>query len=222
MVVASYYVLFAAMAGAMPTLAVEVLAACAFVGLAVAGFRSTLWLVVVALAGHGIFDLVQPRLYANPGVPDWWPSFCAAFDVVAAAVLGGLLASGRIRAGREVPQAGRVICRIWHGRTPRAKADAYAAFLRERAIPDYRSVAGNLDVRILRQDDGEVTHFLTVTTWVSEEAIRAFAGSEILKAKYYPEDESFLLEFEPEVRHYVVCARGGGDPTVSRTPIVAS
>ena len=103
-----------------------------------------------------------------------------------------------------------MICRIWHGRTPRAKADAYAAFLRERAIPDYRSVAGNLDVSILRRDDGEVTHFLTVTTWVSEDAIRAFAGSDLLKAKYYPEDREFLLEFEAEVQHYLVSARSGG------------
>lgn len=103
-----------------------------------------------------------------------------------------------------------MICRIWHGRTPRAKADAYAAFLRERAIPDYRSVAGNLDVSILRRDDGEVTHFLTVTTWESEDAIRAFAGSDLLKAKYYPEDREFLLEFEPEVQHFVVSARSAG------------
>ena len=67
----------------------------------------------------------------------------------------------------------------------------------QRAIPDYRSVKGNIDVAILRRDDGDVTHFLTVTHWQSEEAIRAFAGDDLLKAKYYPEDEDFLLEFEP-------------------------
>lgn len=54
-----------------------------------------------------------------------------------------------------------------------------------------------------------MTHFLTVTTWESEDAIRAFAGSDLLRAKYYPEDREFLLEFEPEVQHFVVCARGG-------------
>ena len=99
-----------------------------------------------------------------------------------------------------------MICRIWHGRTHRSRAHEYARFLEARAIPDYRSVPGNLDVAILRRDDGAVTHFLTVTHWVSEDAIRAFAGDELLRAKYYVEDEDFLLEFEPLVQHYVVTA----------------
>ena len=99
-----------------------------------------------------------------------------------------------------------MICRIWHGRTTVSKADAYARFLVERAIPDYRSVAGNLGVAVLRRDEGAVTHFLTVTHWDSENSIRAFAGDEVLKAKYYAEDEDFLLEFEPQVQHYSVTA----------------
>ena len=99
-----------------------------------------------------------------------------------------------------------VIIRIWHGRTARNRADEYAAFLERRAIPDYRGIAGNLDVAILRRDEREVTHFLTVTRWISEEAIRAFAGTEVLKAKYYPEDERFLMEFEPAVQHFTMVA----------------
>jgi heme-degrading monooxygenase HmoA len=67
-------------------------------------------------------------------------------------------------------------------------------------------VAGNIDVEILRRNDGDITHFLTVTHWVSEQAIRAFAGDELLQAKYYPEDAEFLLEFEPVVQHFDVVA----------------
>ena len=100
-----------------------------------------------------------------------------------------------------------VICRIWHGRTRLDRADAYAAFLRARAIPDYRSITGNLDAAVLRRDDGDVAHFLTVTRWISLDAIRAFAGDDLLKAKYYPEDRDFLLEFEPQVLHFVVVAQ---------------
>ena len=99
-----------------------------------------------------------------------------------------------------------MIVRIWHGRTTRAKADRYERFLIERAIPDYRSTPGNLDVSILRRDEGDVSHFLTVTRWESEDAIRAFAGPDLLKAKYYPEDREFLLEFEPQVQHYRIAA----------------
>jgi heme-degrading monooxygenase HmoA len=100
-----------------------------------------------------------------------------------------------------------MICRIWHGRTSRKNADEYARFLEQRAIPDYRSVPGNIDVEVLRWDEGEVTHFLTVTHWTSEDAIRAFAGDDLLKAKYYPQDEGFLLEFEPQVQHFTVVAK---------------
>ena len=97
-----------------------------------------------------------------------------------------------------------MIVRLWHGRVPAAKAPAYREFLNARAIPDYRSVPGNLGVQILERSAGEVTHFITLTHWTSLEAIRAFAGAEIERAKYYSEDRDFLLEFEPTVMHYEV------------------
>jgi len=97
-----------------------------------------------------------------------------------------------------------MIARLWHGVTPAARADAYLAFLRERALPDYNSVKGNLAAHVLRRTEGEQAHFVTLTFWTSTEAIRAFAGSEIDRAKYYPEDREFLLEFEPTVQHYEV------------------
>jgi hypothetical protein len=81
-VVASYYALFAVMGGSSHTLIVEVLAASIFCVLAAVGFKGNLWLVAVALIGHGIFDFVRRGLIENPGVPRWWPGFCMAFDVV--------------------------------------------------------------------------------------------------------------------------------------------
>ncbi len=99
-----------------------------------------------------------------------------------------------------------MIVRIWHGRTHRSRSDEYARFLRDRALPDYGSVSGIIKIQVLRRNAGDVTHFLTVTHWESEEAIRSFAGSDILSAKYYPEDKDFLLEFEAEVQHYEVVA----------------
>ena len=99
-----------------------------------------------------------------------------------------------------------MICRMWHGVTPRSKADVYAGFLEHRAIPDYRSVPGNLSVAILRRDEADVSHFMTVTYWESEASIRAFAGDDLLVAKYYPEDRDFLLGFEPQVQHFTVTA----------------
>ena len=97
-----------------------------------------------------------------------------------------------------------MIVRTWHGRVPTAKAERYRAFLQARAISDYRSVPGNINVYILERRDGEVTHFQTMTFWESLDSIRAFAGDVPEKAKYYPEDDDFLLEFEPTVTHYDV------------------
>ena len=97
-----------------------------------------------------------------------------------------------------------MIARMWHGRTPIAKADTYAALLNRLAIPDYRAIPGNLAVHILRRDEGEVAHFITFTLWESLPAIEKFAGTPVDQAKYYPEDRDFLLEFEPKVQHWEV------------------
>jgi heme-degrading monooxygenase HmoA len=96
------------------------------------------------------------------------------------------------------------IARLWHGRVAAAKAAAYRAFLVGRALPDYRGVDGNLGVRLLERVDGDVVHFRTLSLWRDLDAIRAFAGVEPLRAKYYAEDVDFLLEFEPEVEHWDV------------------
>lgn len=90
-VIASYYVLFAAMGGSAHSLLTECAVLAAFLLAAIAGFKRTLWLVVAALAGHGVLDFVHPQIIANPGVPLWWPDFCLAYDVVAAGYLAALL-----------------------------------------------------------------------------------------------------------------------------------
>jgi hypothetical protein len=95
-VIAAYYVLFACMAGSRQALVVELWAAAAFIAASVAGFRSTLWIVAAALVGHGVFDVAHGDFIANPGVPSFWPAFCAAYDGVAGAYLAWMLARGRI------------------------------------------------------------------------------------------------------------------------------
>jgi heme-degrading monooxygenase HmoA len=100
-----------------------------------------------------------------------------------------------------------MIVRLWHGCVPTPKALAYRKFLNEHAIPDYRSVGGNISVHILERREGDITHFITMTFWENMEAIRGFAGDEVEVAKYYPEDKDFLLDFEPTVTHYEVVGR---------------
>lgn len=95
-----------------------------------------------------------------------------------------------------------MITRIWHGRTKAADADRYLQFLQEKGVQDYLDTPGILEVRIGRNVEGEVAHFWTISTWNDLDSIRAFAGDPVEKAKYYPEDDDFLLEFEPSVTHY--------------------
>jgi hypothetical protein len=97
-VIASYYALFAVMGASTHTLVVESLIGAVFTAVAVSGFRSSLWIVVVALAAHGVFDLVHGSVVANPGVPVWWPQFCLTYDVAAAGYLAWLLKCKRVRA----------------------------------------------------------------------------------------------------------------------------
>ena len=102
-----------------------------------------------------------------------------------------------------------MITRIWHGRTSLANADKYLLFLRQEGTREYTETAGNISVRIWRRKEADCCHFWTVTEWVNIEAVKAFAGEDYEKAKYYPEDDGVLLEFEERVEHYETYGRIG-------------
>jgi heme-degrading monooxygenase HmoA len=95
-----------------------------------------------------------------------------------------------------------MIARIWHGATPATKSDEYLNLMRTVALRDYRSTPGNKGAYALRRIEGDTAHFLMVTFWESEVAIRAFAGDDIGVAKYYDFDKDFLIELEPGSTHY--------------------
>jgi hypothetical protein len=90
--IATYYILFAAMASSTPALTSESLAASIFLLAAVVGFKKNLWWAVAGLVGHGVFDFFHHLVIQNPGVPVWWPGFCGSFDVLAGGFLALLLA----------------------------------------------------------------------------------------------------------------------------------
>ena len=90
-VIALYYVLFAAMSGSVQTVLLESVVMSLFAIAAVVGFKSSAWIVVAALAGHGVFDALHGHVLENSGVPVWWPAFCGAYDLGAAAILAWLI-----------------------------------------------------------------------------------------------------------------------------------
>ncbi len=97
-VIASYYALFAAQGASGRTLVIEIAVASGFLLLAVLGYKTSLWLVAAGMVGHGVFDMVHPMLYADPGVPHWWPGFCMACDVILGGFVAVRLWRGRVAA----------------------------------------------------------------------------------------------------------------------------
>ena len=97
-----------------------------------------------------------------------------------------------------------MIARMWHGAVPAEKAEDYMRYLEKTGLPDYRATPGNRGVYVLRRSEPGVAHFLLLSLWDSREAIRGFAGDDMERARYYPEDAEFLLELEPTVTHYDV------------------
>ena len=93
-VIASYYVLFAAMSGSVQTVLLESIVMAGFSIAAVVGFKSSAWIVVAGLAGHGVLDAFHGNILENSGVPVWWPAFCLAFDLGAAGGLAWVIRRG--------------------------------------------------------------------------------------------------------------------------------
>lgn len=102
-VIAFYYVLFAVQGGSSRALVTESVFAGGFVLLAVVGFRKNAWLAPAAIVGHGVFDFFHRSLIDDPGVPDWWPGFCGAIDVLLGACLVWLVIR-RSRQGENPPR----------------------------------------------------------------------------------------------------------------------
>lgn len=97
-----------------------------------------------------------------------------------------------------------MIARTWAGATRAADAGAYLDYLHATGLAEYRATSGNRGVLALRRIEGERAEFLLLTLWDSEEAIRRFAGNDIARAVFYPEDERFLVRRDEDVNHYEV------------------
>ena len=97
-----------------------------------------------------------------------------------------------------------MIMRIWRGATRAAHAEAYHAYLLATGIPAYRATPGNCGAQIVRRIQDDRAEFLTISLWSSWDSIRAFAGDDIARAVFYPEDDYYLVERDTTVSHYEV------------------
>jgi heme-degrading monooxygenase HmoA len=105
-----------------------------------------------------------------------------------------------------------VIARIWRGAVRPEDGDTYGDYIAETGLAGYQETPGNRGAWMLRRDVGELTEFLTFTLWESIEAIKAFAGEDYERARYYPEDDRFLVERDAVCAHYEVSAAPSAGP----------
>ncbi len=97
-----------------------------------------------------------------------------------------------------------MIARVWRGWTRPGDSDAYAAYVEDTGMTAYRSTPGNRGAWLMRRDVEGRTEFVTLSFWDSWDAVRAFAGDEVERAVFYPEDDRYLVDREDTVTHYEV------------------
>jgi heme-degrading monooxygenase HmoA len=106
----------------------------------------------------------------------------------------------------------RRVARIWQGRTRAKVAEEYERYLYQEGVKKLRATKGNLGVQVLRQIDGDIARFTTISYWSSREEIKAYAGADIEKTRHLPRDPEFLLELPPTVQHFDVLVDDNGTP----------
>ena len=101
-----------------------------------------------------------------------------------------------------------MIARIWFGRTKAEDYDAYLAYLEESGVTELKRTPGNRGVMVLRRRQGDEAEFGVLSFWDSLEDVKAFAGEDVDEARYFPDDERYLLEYTPRLKHFEVAVDG--------------
>jgi heme-degrading monooxygenase HmoA len=102
---------------------------------------------------------------------------------------------------------GRMIARIWRGATRLEDAEEYVRYVERTGIEGYRSTPGNRGAWVMWRPAGERAEIVTMSLWESRADVEGFAGADIDRAVFYPEDDRYLVSRELTVEHYEV----GGD-----------
>lgn len=99
-----------------------------------------------------------------------------------------------------------MIARRWRGRVRAADIDAYLAYVEKSGIAALRAIPGNEGVVVFRHLDESTdsAEFEVVSYWRDLDDIKAFAGDDISVARFFPDDDRYLIERELSVRHDLV------------------
>jgi heme-degrading monooxygenase HmoA len=100
-----------------------------------------------------------------------------------------------------------VIARTWRGAVRAADADAYADYIRQTGLAAYAATPGNLGAWLMYRIEGDRAEVETISLWESMDAIHAFAGEDVERAVFYPEDDRYLVDRDLTAHHWVVAGR---------------
>ena len=95
-----------------------------------------------------------------------------------------------------------MIVRMWRGAVRIGDVDAYLRYVQETGIDGYQRTPGNRGAWAMWAPDGDRAEIVTLSFWESWEAIKGFAGEDISRAVFYPEDDRFLVDRDLTVHHY--------------------
>ena len=98
-----------------------------------------------------------------------------------------------------------MIARTWRGAVRATDAEAYAEYIRATGLAAYAATPGNLGAWLLYRIEGAEVD--TISMWESMEAIHGFAGEDVERAVFYPEDDRFLVDRDFIAHHWVVVGR---------------
>jgi heme-degrading monooxygenase HmoA len=98
-----------------------------------------------------------------------------------------------------------MIARMWRGWVADEKATAYVDYVNETGIAGYLATSGNRGAQLLTRTLGDGrTEIVTLSWWDSLDDVRAFAGDDVDVARFYPEDDEYLVDRERTVSHFDV------------------
>jgi hypothetical protein len=96
-----------------------------------------------------------------------------------------------------------MIARRWRGRVRAADHDAYLRYVEQSGIAALRATPGNEGVIVFRrlEEAAGTSEIEVVSLWRDRASIEAFAGADISVARFFPDDDRYLVERELTVRH---------------------
>ncbi len=102
-----------------------------------------------------------------------------------------------------------MIARMWRGWVRTEDRGVYVEYVEETGMSEYRRTPGNRGAHMLTRDlDDGRTEIVTLSFWDSRDVIAGFAGDDISRAVFYPEDDRYLVDRETTVTHFEVAEPG--------------